>query len=219
MPTILIDPSGNPCCKPCSKKPLKSSNNPQKVSRPRAKTLAQTLTLGCRVTCSRRMKSQKKRKASAGLAKGALLSKLSLEGDNPGAFCGEWLGSGKMLRSVSPIDGQVLATVRMASPDQYEQTVRRAEKAFQDWQTLPAPKRGELIRQLGNALRTAKHDLGRLVSLEAGKILAEGEGEVQEMIDICDFAVGLSRQLYGLTIASERPQHRMLEQGHPLVVL
>jgi len=94
--------------------------------------------------------------------------------------------------------------------------VERAQEAFRAWQTIPAPKRGEVIRQLGNALREHKKDLGRLVTLEAGKIVAEGEGEVQEMIDICDFAVGLSRQLYGLTIASERPQHRMLEQWHPL---
>ena len=102
---------------------------------------------------------------------------------------------------------------------EYEHTARRAQQAFEKWQLLPAPKRGEIVRQLGNALREAKRDLGRLVTLEAGKILAEGEGEVQEMIDICDFAVGLSRQLYGLTIASERPQHRMMEQWHPLGIV
>src|SRR5258706_2429 len=148
-----------------------------------------------------------------------VLRKLGLEGDNPGAFCGEWFGSGKLLKSVSPINGEVLATVRTATPEQYERVVRRAHEAFQKWQTVPAPKRGEIVRQLGNALREAKRDLGRLVTLEAGKIIAEGEGEVQEMIDICDFAVGLSRQLYGLTIASERPQHRMMEQWHPLGVV
>jgi len=146
----------------------------------------------------------------------AILAKLGLEGDNPGVFCGEWLGSGKLLKSVSPIDGELLATVRTATPEQYERAIERAQAAFEKWRTIPAPKRGEIIRQLGNALRDAKADLGRLVTLEAGKILAEGEGEVQEMIDICDFAVGLSRQLYGLTIASERRQHRMLEQWHPL---
>jgi len=145
-----------------------------------------------------------------------VLRRLGLEGDNPGAFCGEWIGSGKLLKSVSPINGQVLATVRTATVEQYERTVQRAQQAFLKWQAVPAPKRGELVRHLGDALREAKQDLGRLVSLEAGKIVAEGEGEVQEMIDICDFAVGLSRQLYGLTIASERPQHRMLEQWHPL---
>src|SRR5713101_7441066 len=145
-----------------------------------------------------------------------LLARLGLNQTNPGAFCGEWLGSGKLLRSVSPIDGRTVATVRTATPAQYERTVKRAQEAFQQWQNVPAPRRGEIVRQLGNALRQAKQDLGKLVTLETGKILAEGEGEVQEMIDICDFAVGLSRQPYGLTIASERPQHRMLEQWHPL---
>jgi len=130
------------------------------------------------------------------------LRKLGLEKENPGAFCGEWLGSGKVLESISPIDGQVLAAVRSATPEEYERVVQHAKEAFEQWQVIPAPKRGEVIRQLGNALREAKSDLGRLVTLEAGKITAEGEGEVQEMIDICDFAVGLSRQLYGLTIAS-----------------
>src|SRR6266481_6397075 len=148
-----------------------------------------------------------------------VLRKLGLEGDNPGVFCGEWLGSGKLLKSTSPIDGKLLATVRTATAEQYERTVKRAQAAFGQWRAVPAPKRGELVRQLGNALREARHDLGRLVTLEAGKIIAEGEGEVQEMIDICDFAVGLSRQLYGLTIASERPQHRMMEQWHPLGVV
>jgi aldehyde dehydrogenase (NAD+) len=148
-----------------------------------------------------------------------LLSRLELRNENPGTFCGEWLGSGAILKSVSPIDGRQIGTVRAATADEYERTIRHARTAFELWQAVPAPKRGEMIRQLGNALRGAKHDLGRLVTLETGKILAEGEGEVQEMIDICDFAVGLSRQLYGLTIASERPQHRMLEQWHPLGVV
>jgi aldehyde dehydrogenase (NAD+) len=146
----------------------------------------------------------------------SLFRKLGLKETNPGVFCGEWVGSGKVLKSVSPINGQTLATVRTATADEYERAIARSQAAFQTWQLLPAPKRGEVVRQLGNALRSAKSDLGRLVTLEAGKIVAEGEGEVQEMIDICDFAVGLSRQLYGLTIASERPQHRMLEQWHPL---
>src|SRR6266550_4311207 len=145
-----------------------------------------------------------------------VLRKLGLEGDNPGVFCGEWLGSGKLLKSVSPIDGKLLATVRTATPEQYGRAIKRAQVAFEQWRVVPAPKRGEIIRQLGNALRDSKQDLGRLVTLETGKIIAEGEGEVQEMIDICDFAVGLSRQLYGLTIASERPNHRMMERWHPL---
>jgi aldehyde dehydrogenase (NAD+) len=148
-----------------------------------------------------------------------LLKKLGLEETNRGVFCGEWIGSGAVIKSISPIDGKVIAKVKTASPADYEKTVRRAQEAFHKWQSLPAPKRGDVIRQFGNALRAAKKDLGRLVTLEAGKILAEGEGEVQEMIDICDFAVGLSRQLYGLTIASERPNHRMMEQWHPLGVV
>ena len=160
-----------------------------------------------------------KRPSAAPASASALLRKLGLRSDNPGVFCGEWLGSGKPLPSLSPIDGRVLATVHTATQNEYERSTRRAREAFQRWQLIPAPKRGEILRQLGNALRDAKHDLGRLVTLEAGKILAEGEGEVQEMIDICDFAVGLSRQLYGLTIASERPQHRMLEQWHPLGIV
>ena len=146
----------------------------------------------------------------------ALLKRLGLRPDNPGVFCGDWCGSGPVLKSISPIDGKVLARVRTAMAADYERAIDRAAKAFQSWQLLPAPKRGEIIRQFGNALRDAKTDLGRLVTLEAGKILAEGQGEVQEMIDICDFAVGLSRQLYGLTITSERPRHRMMEQWHPL---
>jgi aldehyde dehydrogenase (NAD+) len=148
-----------------------------------------------------------------------LFKRLGLRPENTGVFCGEWIGSGPILKSNSPIDGKELGRVRMATAADYERTVERAGQAFQSWQTLPAPKRGEIIRQFGNALRAAKTDLGRLVTLEAGKIVAEGEGEVQEMIDICDFAVGLSRQLYGLTIASERPQHRMMEQWHPLGVV
>jgi aldehyde dehydrogenase (NAD+) len=149
----------------------------------------------------------------------ALFRRLDLQKNNPGVFNGAWRGSGKILRSLSPIDGKLLATVRLGSAAEYEQTIRAAEKAFAGWRVLPAPRRGEIVRQLGNALRAAKKDLGRLVTLETGKILAEGEGEVQEMIDICDFATGLSRQLYGLTIASERPQHRMMEQWHPLGVV
>jgi aldehyde dehydrogenase (NAD+) len=148
-----------------------------------------------------------------------ILRRLGIAETNSGAFCGEWSGSGKILESVSPIDGEVIARVRTATPEEYEQTIERAQEAFRKWQSVPAPKRGEMVRQLGNALREAKTDLGWLVSVEAGKITAEGQGEVQEMIDICDFAVGLSRQLYGLTIASERPQHRMMEQWHPLGIV
>jgi len=166
-----------------------------------------------------RFQSSKRPLATRSSTSNALLRKLGLKAENPGVFCGEWLGSGKTLHSTSPVDGRVLGTIRTATPQEYERAARRAQEAFREWQLLPAPKRGEIVRQLGNALRDAKSDLGRLVTLEMGKILAEGEGEVQEMIDICDFAVGLSRQLYGLTIASERPQHRMMEQWHPLGVV
>jgi aldehyde dehydrogenase (NAD+) len=163
--------------------------------------------------------SKKRLSAAGSPTPDALLKRLGLKTENPGVFCGEWLGSGKLLKSISPIDGRVIASVRTASPAEYERAAQRARQAFLEWQLVPAPKRGEIVRQLGNALREAKRDLGRLVTLEMGKILAEGEGEVQEMIDICDFAVGLSRQLYGLTIASERPQHRMMEQWQPLGVV
>ncbi len=144
---------------------------------------------------------------------------LSTNSVNAGAFWGEWGGSGAVLEKHSPIDGSLLGRVRQAAPADCERTVAAAHQAFLVWRELPAPKRGEVVRQLGNALRELKSELGRLVSLEAGKILAEGEGEVQEMIDICDFATGLSRQLHGLTIASERPGHRMMEQWQPLGVV
>src|ERR1700722_17833721 len=128
-----------------------------------------------------------------------ILKKLGIQSTTYGVFDGEWRGSGKLLQSVSPNDGSLLAEVRTATAEEYERAAQRTAAAFVKWQTIPAPKRGEVIRQLGNALREAKSDLGMLVTLEAGKIIAEGQGEVQEMIDICDFAVGLSRQLYGLT--------------------
>jgi len=145
----------------------------------------------------------------------AWLKKLGLKETNSGVFDGSWRG-GQTAESISPIDGRVIAQVREATIDDYNQAIRRAHEAFLKWRVTPAPVRGETIRRFGNALRAAKPELAKLVTLETGKIIAEGEGEVQEMIDICDFAVGLSRQLYGLTIASERPQHRLIEQWHPL---
>jgi aldehyde dehydrogenase (NAD+) len=162
---------------------------------------------------------KKTTRASKNNGAAAVLKTLGLSSINQGVFDGEWRGSGKILQSFSPNDGSLLAEIRTATPEEYERAARRAVAAFQNWQTVPAPKRGEIVRQLGNALRAAKEDLGMLVTLEAGKIIAEGQGEVQEMIDICDFAVGLSRQLYGATIASERPNHRMMEQWHPLGVV
>ncbi|PYK85804.1 MAG: aldehyde dehydrogenase family protein, partial [Verrucomicrobia bacterium] len=149
----------------------------------------------------------------------SVLEKLGIADENPGAFCGEWRGGGAKIDKISPIDGRRLASVRTASDGDYEKTIARAQEAFLKWRVTPGPVRGETVRRLGNALRDAKHELGQLVTLESGKIVAEGEGEVQEMIDICDLAVGQSRMLYGLTIQSERPNHRLMEQWHPLGVV
>lgn len=148
-----------------------------------------------------------------------VLARLGISDNNPGGFDGEWIGSGESLEVTTPIDGSRLATVTQITADEYERIAARAQEAFESWRTVPAPIRGDLIRQLGNALRQHKEDLGMLVTTEMGKILPEGKGEVQEMIDICDFAVGLSRQLYGMTTHSERPMHRMYEQWHPLGVV
>ena len=147
------------------------------------------------------------------------LKTLGITDENPGGFGGEWMGSGPALEVITPIDGKRIGTVRQVTEAEYDQIVARAHQAFLNWRTVPAPKRGEVVRQLGNRLRAVKSELGQLVTLEMGKIIAEGEGEVQEMIDICDFATGLSRQLYGLTMQSERPDHRMFEQWHPLGVV
>ena len=157
--------------------------------------------------------------AGTGREARGILDALGIEDVNPGGFGGEWIGSGPPLEVLSPIDGSRLATVAQVTEDEYDQVVERARCAFVEWRTLPAPRRGEVVRQLGERLRANKAALGALVTLEMGKIRAEGEGEVQEMIDICDFAVGLSRQLYGLTMASERPDHHMREQWHPLGVV
>ena len=123
------------------------------------------------------------------------------------------------ITSINPADGSELGRVPLASAEDYERTIAKSVEVFQRWRMFPAPKRGQIVREIGDELRLFKDDLGTLVTLEMGKILAEGKGEVQEMIDIADFAVGLSRQLYGLTIASERPEHRMLEQWQPLGVV
>jgi len=146
-----------------------------------------------------------------------VLIKLGVNPSNSGASTGAiWLkGEGEELHSVSPVDGSHIASVRGASRAEYEQVIATAQKAFSEWRTWPAPKRGEVVRQFGDELRKHKAELGKLVSYEMGKSYQEGLGEVQEMIDICDFAVGLSRQLHGLTMHSERPQHRMYEQWHP----
>src|SRR5712692_2926180 len=128
-------------------------------------------------------------------------------------------GSGPLLESRDPTTGERLGQIRAVTRAEYDARVQAAVGRFEEWRLRPAPRRGELVRQLGELLRAHKTALGELVSLETGKIRAEGLGEVQEMIDICDFAVGLSRQLHGLTIASERPYHRLMEQWHPLGVV
>ncbi|MEX1098769.1 MAG: aldehyde dehydrogenase family protein, partial [Planctomycetales bacterium] len=147
-----------------------------------------------------------------------VLQRLGLAEENSGVYAGEWIENpgGPVIESVNPATGEAIARVRTAARSDYDRGVEQAELAFRSWRMLPAPRRGEIVRQLGLALRERKADLGLLVTLEAGKITSEGEGEVQEMIDMCDFSVGLSRQLYGLTMPSERPGHRMFEQWHPL---
>ena len=148
------------------------------------------------------------------------IRKLGLKRNNPGTSTGqESFSSRKYIRSHSPVDGALIGSVSQTTREQYDEVVEQAQAAFRVWREIPAPKRGEIVRQYGEALRQYKDPLGRLVSYEMGKSLQEGWGEVQEMIDICDFAVGLSRQLYGLTMHSERPHHRMYEQWHPLGVV
>jgi len=150
-----------------------------------------------------------------------ILKNLGVEASNPGAAIGgEWLTtSGDKITSYSPVDGKAIGEVTMADDQAYNKVITAAQDAFKEWRLVPAPQRGEVVRQIGLKLREHKEDLGTLVSYEMGKSLQEGLGEVQEMIDICDFAVGLSRQLYGLTMHSERPGHRMYEQWHPMGVV
>ncbi|ONM22186.1 Aldehyde dehydrogenase family 7 member B4 [Zea mays] len=148
------------------------------------------------------------------------LAELGLAQRNPGAFaCGAWGGSGPTVTSTSPTNNQVIAEVVEASVHDYEEGMRACFDAAKTWMAIPAPKRGEIVRQIGDALRAKLHHLGRLVSLEMGKILPEGIGEVQEIIDMCDYAVGLSRQLNGSIIPSERPNHMMMEVWNPLGVV
>ncbi|MEM6771212.1 MAG: aldehyde dehydrogenase family protein, partial [Bacteroidota bacterium] len=149
------------------------------------------------------------------------LQELGLRADNDGTSTGREShhNSADHIASYSPVDGELIGRVSVTTKEQYEATVAAAQEAFKTWRNMPAPQRGEIVRQYGEALRNHKDALGRLVSYEMGKSLQEGWGEVQEMIDICDFAVGLSRQLYGLTMHSERPLHRMYEQWHPLGIV
>jgi L-aminoadipate-semialdehyde dehydrogenase len=146
---------------------------------------------------------------------------LHVETDNNGVSTGsKWIKStGEKISSLSPVDGKLIGSAIGADKESYEKIIQTAEAAFKQWRMMPAPQRGEIVRQVGEALRKYKEPLGKLVSYEMGKSLQEGYGEVQEMIDICDFAVGLSRQLYGLSMHSERPGHRMYEQWHPLGIV
>ncbi|MGI9516929.1 MAG: aldehyde dehydrogenase family protein, partial [Pirellulaceae bacterium] len=149
----------------------------------------------------------------------SLLDKLNIQPTNAGACTGpgQWIydTAGRNLESINPATGQPIASVVMATVPTYNLVVDSSANAFRSWRMVPAPVRGQLVRDLGNRLRDVIEPLGELVSLEMGKIRAEGIGEVQEMIDICDFAVGLSRNLSGPTLQSERPKHRMMEQWHP----
>ncbi len=149
------------------------------------------------------------------------LDNLGVKELNSGTSTGSvWLNEGNdLITSVSPADGRTIGQVSVTTEAEYEQVIDTAQEAFRKWRTIPAPKRGDVVRQIGDSLREHKADLGKLVSYEMGKSYQEGLGEVQEMIDICDFAVGLSRQLHGLTMHSERPQHRMYEQYHPLGIV
>jgi aldehyde dehydrogenase (NAD+) len=151
----------------------------------------------------------------------SVLKELGIKVENDGAAIGNhWLHTrGEKIHSYSPVDGKLIATVYAASEADYEACILKAQDAFKTWRMMPAPKRGEIVRQFGEELRKKKEALGTLVSYEMGKSFQEGLGEVQEMIDICDFAVGLSRQLHGLTMHSERPMHRMYEQYHPLGIV
>lgn len=149
-----------------------------------------------------------------------VLKALGIKEINEGCSTGKnWFSGGEIIESYSPVDGKLIAKVKSATKADYDKVMKTAHEGFLQWRTIPAPKRGEYVRQFGDKLRAKKNELGQLVSYEMGKSLQEGLGEVQEMIDICDFAVGLSRQLYGLTMHSERAQHRMYEQYHPLGVV
>jgi aldehyde dehydrogenase (NAD+) len=150
-----------------------------------------------------------------------ILKNLGINLENAGTSTGinSWISDDNTISSFSPVDGKLIAKVTKTSAEDYNKVVETAQAAFKVWRKIPAPKRGEIVRQLGEAFRDHKQDLGSLVSYEMGKSLQEGLGEVQEIIDICDFAVGLSRQLYGLTMHSERPEHRMYEQWHPLGIV
>ena len=150
----------------------------------------------------------------------SILDALDIKQQNYGTSTGsKWTNSNEIINSFSPVDGKKIGSVSVTTKEEFEQVINTASSAFKTWRLMPAPQRGEIVRQFGDRLRELKNPLGKLVSYEMGKSLQEGLGEVQEMIDICDFAVGLSRQLHGLTMHSERPGHRMYEQYHPLGIV
>ena len=150
----------------------------------------------------------------------SILDALDIKQLNYGTSTGsKWTNSNEIINSFSPVDGKKIGSVSVTTKEEFEQVINTASSAFKTWRLMPAPQRGEIVRQFGDRLRELKNPLGKLVSYEMGKSLQEGLGEVQEMIDICDFAVGLSRQLHGLTMHSERPGHRMYEQYHPLGIV
>src|SRR5258708_3739990 len=178
-----------------------------------------SLHLVCRSLCRGRLLSIKYIMKNFGISEA--LQALNVKKSNPGTSTGlKWIkSSGSYLDSYSPADGKLIGRVQASDEKSFEKAVAQARKAFVEWRKVPAPKRGEIVRQIGAALRQQKENLAKLVSYEMGKSYQEGLGEVQEMIDICDFAVGLSRQLNGLTMHSERPLHRMYEQYHPLGIV
>lgn len=154
-------------------------------------------------------------------ARGKVFEGIGMEDKSSGVFSGEWmpLQGRRLLESISPVDGSVLGTVAQGEEEDYEKVMKEAQKAFREWSTIPAPRRGEIVREIGTELLKYKELLGLLISIEVGKTVTEGAGEIQEAVDIANFTVGLSRQLYGLTIASERPSHRLMELWHPLGVV
>ncbi|KAG7280796.1 hypothetical protein CRUP_035461, partial [Coryphaenoides rupestris] len=146
----------------------------------------------------------------------AWLRELGLAEDNPGVYHGSWAGEGEVVTSYCPANNEPIARVRQATLTEYDETVQKSKEAWKVWADIPAPKRGEIVRQIGDALRKKIDVLGRLVSLEMGKIYVEGVGEVQEYVDVCDYAVGLSRMIGGPILPSERPGHALLEQWNPV---
>jgi aldehyde dehydrogenase (NAD+) len=184
------------------------------------KILQQSIKSKCLYKLVKQKITQNKIKMSQTINVKEILQALNIEGNNAGTSTGsQWFSSTNTIASFSPVDGCQIGAVSETTAEQYENVMSTASEAFKTWRILPAPQRGEIVRQFGERLRELKDPLGKLVSYEMGKSLQEGLGEVQEMIDICDFAVGLSRQLHGLTMHSERPGHRMYEQYHPLGIV